>query len=377
MTPFLRSITHARAFRTAPRRARFVARAAAVAALAAFTALAAACGGGDVPATPATSPSETAAPATSTAASAGGTLLTVTLMLDWTPNNNHAGIYAARAQGWYRDAGLDVRIVEPASSGTAAVVGAGQAEFGISVAEALLPARAAGVPIVSIATVMPHNDSSLMALAATGITRPRDLAGKTYGGYGGSLERELIDTLIRCDGGDPTTVTFVDVGNVDYISGMEQGRYDFVWVFEGWDALRAREVLGKQIATIKFIDHADCIPDWYTPVIIAGESMIADHPDTVRAFVEATARGYQFALEHPAETAAALLAAAPELDPALVNPAATYYATRYTDPGQPWGIQDPEVWTRFATFLRTAGLLEQDIDVTKAYTNDFLPAQGR
>src|SRR5690242_20065265 len=93
--------------------------------------------------------------AASEANDADGALTPVTLMLNWTPNNHHAGIYVARAQGWYRDAGLDVRIVEPAATGADAVVGAGKADFGISAAESVLPARAQGVPIVSIATILP------------------------------------------------------------------------------------------------------------------------------------------------------------------------------------------------------------------------------
>ena len=166
----------------------------------------------------------------------------VTLMLNWTPNAQHAGVYAAQGLGFYEDAGLDVEIVDPADTGVEPVVAAGRAEFGIAQAESLLPARAAGVPVVSIGTLLPHNDSSLMALAESGIERPRDLAGRTYGGYGGALETELVRRLVECDGGDPDAVDFVEVGNVDYLSGLQRGRFDFVWVFNGWDALAAEEV---------------------------------------------------------------------------------------------------------------------------------------
>ena len=120
----------------------------------------------------------------------------VTLMLNWTPNNHHAGIYAALQQGWYEEEGIELTIIEPAPAGADAVVGAGTAHFGISQAESLLPARLGGADVVSIAALLPYNDSSLMALAEEGITRPRDLEGKTYGGWGGLLEQELLDTLV-------------------------------------------------------------------------------------------------------------------------------------------------------------------------------------
>lgn len=300
---------------------------------------------------------------------------TVTLMLNWTPNNHHAGIYAALENGWYREAGIDLRIVEPAIAGADQVVAAGGADFGISQAESVLPARAAGAPVVSIATLLSYNDSSFMALAESGITRPRDFQGKTYGGFGGALERELLDTLIACDGGDPTLLQHIEVGNIDYLSGMRQGRFDFVWVFEGWDALRARDLEGQAIESVKFVDYIDCIPDWYTPVIIASESTLTGRGDLVRRFLDATARGYRLAIEDPELAATLLLRAAPELDEALVRASATYHASRYAAPGASWGAQSTDTWTRFEAFLRQAGLIEGPVDALAAFTNDYLPGQ--
>ena len=300
-------------------------------------------------------------------------LTDVTLMLNWTPNNHHAGIYAAQQLGLYEDAGLNVEIVEPATSGVEQVVAGGDADFGIAQAESLLPARAAGTPVVSIATLLPHNDSTLMALADSGIERPRDLEGHTYGGYGGALETELIHRLVECDGGDPDQVEFVEVGNVDYLAGMEQGRFDFVWVFNGWDALRAGTVDDTEVATIPFLDYEECIPDWYTPILLTSETLAQDDPETVEAFLDATAAGYRVAIEDPARAAQLLLDAVPELDAGLVEASADYHAGRYAEEGEPWGVQDEEVWADFATFLEEAGLLEEPVDAADAFTNEFLP----
>ena len=101
--------------------------------------------------------------------------------------------------------------------------------------------------------------------------------------------------------------------------------------------------------------------------------MIADDPDLVSAFLEATARGYEYAMEEPAEAAALLLQAVPELDEALVEASAAYLGPRYADEGEPWGVQDAAIWERFEAFLREAGLTEEELDVRAAFTNDFLP----
>lgn len=307
----------------------------------------------------------------------GDDLERVTLMLNWTPNTHHNGIYVAQDKGWYEEAGLDVTIVEPGQNVVEQAVASGNADFGISIQEAVIPARAEGLPVVSIGAIIQHNDSSLFALADEKITRPRDLAGKKYGGFGGALENALIKELVACDGGDPDAVEFVEVGNVDYVVGMEQDRFDFAWVFESWDVMRAREVLGADVTSIKFVDYLDCIPDWYTPLFITTENMIAERPETVRKFVDATARGYQFAMDNPGEAAEALMKGAPESDRELVEKSSEYMASRFVDEGRQWGVQDEEIWVRFEEFLREAGLTSDRVDITPAYTNEFLPESSQ
>jgi ABC-type nitrate/sulfonate/bicarbonate transport system substrate-binding protein len=297
----------------------------------------------------------------------------LTLMLNWTPNNHHAGIYIALAKGWYRDAGLDVKIVDADPNGVEPIVAQGGADIGIAQAESILPARAQGIPVVSIATLLPHNDSALMALPTSGITRPKDLEGKTYGGYGGALETELVSKLVACDGGDPAKVKFVEVGNIDYLAGMDAKKFDFVWIFAGWDALRAQTVEQRPVELIRFSDHFDCIPDWYTPALITSEKMLADRPDDVRAFLAATARGYDDARQNPSDAVSAMMSSASGLDEKLVTASASYYAPLYAADGQPWGVESAVVWTAFEKFARSSGLIDTDVDVSKVFTNEYLP----
>ncbi len=302
-----------------------------------------------------------------------GSLKKVTLMLEWTPNTNHAGIFLAKEKGWYKDAGIDLEIIEPAQSGVEAAVGSGVAQFGISAQEYVIPARSEGIPIVSVAAILQHNTSSLISLTSDKITRPKDLSGKTYGAFGGPLEEPIIKKLVQCDGGDPASVKFVTVGNTDYLVGLEQNQFDFVWIFDGWDGVRATEVAKKPVATIPFIQYKQCIPDWYTPVLITNEKFAKENADTVRKFMEATARGYREAIKDPAASAAALLKFAPETDKALVEASAKYLASRYVDSGRAWGLQDEAIWTGFQQFLLDSKIIAKPIDLKAAYTNEFLP----
>jgi ABC-type nitrate/sulfonate/bicarbonate transport system substrate-binding protein len=317
----------------------------------------------------------TAASAAPSTQDDSGAARDVTVMLDWTPNTNHAGLYVAHANGWYADAGLNVQIIQPGEQGGLPALASGDADFAVSVQEALTPARAQGAPVVSVAAILASNTSSLIALADDGITRPRDLAGQRYGGFGGELETELIDTLVECDGGDPGSVEFVEVGNVDYRAGLERDFFDVVWIFDGWDGIRLRQA-GLDVTTLPFDEHFDCIPDWYTPLLATSEQAIADDPEMVRDFMAVTARGYQTAIDDPDAAATALLAAAPELDEALVRASAEYLADEYAADDRAWGVQDEEVWRDFTTFLEQAGIVDAGFAVDDAWTNAFLPPSG-
>ena len=339
-------------------------------AAAALAVLLAACGGSS--ADPAASASEEGSAAPSAPTAQAGDLRDVTVMLDWTPNTNHAGMYLAAENGWYEDAGMDVRIIQPGEQGGLPALASGDADFAVSVQEALTPARAQGAPVVSVAAIIASNTSSLIALADEGIDRPADLEGHRYGGFGGDLETELVRSLVACDGGDPDAVDFVEVGNVDYRAGLERDFYDFVWIFDGWDGIRLEQA-GLDTTSIRFADHFDCIPDWYTPLLATSEPLIDEEPELVRDFMAVTARGYEQAIAAPDEAADALLSAAPELDEGLVRASARYLADHYAPDG-PWGVQDAAVWDEFTAFLQAAGIAPADLDVDAAWTNAFLPA---
>lgn len=297
----------------------------------------------------------------------------VTVVLEWSPNTNHSGVYLAQAEGWYADAGLDVEVVEPGDAGSLQVLGSGQADVAFTVQEELVPARAEGVPAVGIGAVIEHNTSSLLSLAEDGISRPADLAGHRYGGFGGQLETELIERMVECDGGDPSEVEMTEVGEADYRLGLTRDQYDAVWIFDAWDGIRLGEVEGLDTETIPFTDHEDCIPDWYTPMLATSEEELDQRPEVLADFMEVTARGYREAMADPQASADALLAAVPDLDPDLVERSSEYLSTRYAEDPEQWGLMTEERWTDFVAFLVDAGLIEEPIDVDAAYTNELLP----
>jgi ABC-type nitrate/sulfonate/bicarbonate transport system substrate-binding protein len=296
----------------------------------------------------------------------------VILMLDWVPNTNHTGIYVALAKGYYKEQGLELQIVEPGEGGSPEqVVAAGGADFGISYQEFVTQARAEDVPVVSIAAIIQHNTSGFAAPKSKGITRPKDFEGKKYGAFGSPTEKAMLTQLMKCDGADVEKVQFVDIGASDYFVATQRD-VDFAWVFYGWTGIEA-ELRNEPQDMVMLSDWSHCVPDYYTPVIITSEKLIAEKPDLVRRFMAATAKGYQYAISHPAESADILLKAAPENNPDLVRRSQEWLSPRYQADAPRWGEQKAEVWQRYADWMADAGLLPKRVDTSKAFTNQFLP----
>lgn len=296
-----------------------------------------------------------------------------TVALDWTPNTNHGGMYLAKANGWYEDAGLDVRFVEPGDAGSLQVLASGRADVAVSVQEEVTPAVAQAMPVRSIAALIETNTSSLISLESDGIKRPRDLEGKVYGGFGGPLETALIDALVTCDGGDPSKVKMVDVGAADYRLGLERNQYDVVWVFDGWDGIRLNQE-GVRTNRIAFSEHTDCIPNWYTPLLATSTKVENNRSEELRKFLDATSRGYQQAMADPDAAADALLDSTTDLDPVLVRASAHFLSTRFASDPKQWGYQDEATWQRFTDLLREAKMLEGSLDLESVWTNEYLPS---
>ena len=292
------------------------------------------------------------------------------LSLDWVPNTNHTGFYVALEKGWYSEEGIDLEIQTPSDPSAALrQVGAGNTAFGVSFQEELTIARSSGVPVVSIAAIIQHNTSAFAALASSGITTAADFAGKTYASYALPIERPILEGLMACAGGDASTVEFVDVG-FDAFPALLAGRVDLAWIFQGWDGVQAL-LRGVELATVPL--YPSCVPDYYTPIVIAGEQTLQEQPDLTRRFLRATRRGYEYAAENAEESAEILLEYSPESDPALVRASQTWLSPRYRDDAPAWGVQRSEVWEEFSRWLYENGLVDQPVDPALAFTNAFLP----
>jgi len=310
------------------------------------------------------------------AASCGGPaskeLTPVILTLDWVPNTNHTGIFVAQANGYFRDAGLDVQIIQPGEVYPEAAVASGASDFGISFQEAVTLARADGVPIVSIAAIIQHNTSGFASPAALNVKSPKDFEGLHYGSYESPFEAPTLQVLMQSAGADFSKLKFVSIGFDDPLALLAEKQIDLAWIFYGWQGIQA-ERQGVALNVVMMRDYFHVIPDYYTPVVITSESLVNTKPEVARAFMRALSRGYDYAIKNPGAAADILLAAAPELDAGLVKASQAWISSNYQAEAPRWGEQKESVWQGYINWMVDHDILAMPISADAAFTNAFLP----
>ncbi|MBL8046344.1 MAG: ABC transporter substrate-binding protein [Anaerolineales bacterium] len=296
----------------------------------------------------------------------------VTLMLDWVPNTNHTGLFVARDKGYFAAEGLEVEIIQPGEVFAEQAVASGVADFGVSFQEQVTLARADNVPLVSIAAIIQNNTSGFASRATLNVQSAAQYAGLKYGSFGSPFEAPTLKALMKCAGGDFSQLQIVETGFSDPLALLSTEQIDMAWIFYGWQGVQA-EQQGIPLNYQMLADHTDCIPDYYTPVIIASEKTIAERPAVVRAFMKAVSRGYVFAIENPTEAGDVLLKAAPELDATLVQASQAWLSPRYQAEAARWGEQKQSVWETYAAWMQTQGIITQPLNAGQTFTNEFLP----
>ena len=297
------------------------------------------------------------------------------LVLDWTPNTNHTGLYVAMDKGYYKDAGIELEIVQPPEDGAEVLVASGKADFGISFQDTMAGAlsKDSPLPIKAVAAITQHNTSGIMSRKGDGITTPKGLEGKKYATWDLPIEKAILKNVVEKDGGDFAKVELIPSTVTDEVSALSTQQIDAVWVYYGWAGISAKEK-GFDFDYFAFKDINPTF-DYYTPVLITNDDMIKNNSDTVKKFLEATKKGYEFAAGNPQDAAEILLKYAPEIDSKLANASQEYLSTCYIDKDIPWGYIDSERWKNFYRWINENNLLEHRIDEGAGLDNEFITKQ--
>jgi putative hydroxymethylpyrimidine transport system substrate-binding protein len=240
-----------------------------------------------------------------------GAPIGATLVLDFTPNAVHTGIYAAREEGFYEDAGVDLQVHQPGESTDAPkLLAAGRTDFAILDITDLGIARERGLPLVGVMPIVQRPLAAILARSDRGISSPRDLEGKTVGVTGLPSDEAVVDSEVSAAGGDPGAVHEVTIG-FNAVTSLAAGKVDAATGFWNAEGVALRRA-GVPLRIFKVDEYG--APPYPELILTTTERTLKEKPQLVRDVVAATRRGYHFTEAHPTPALDDLLAADPSLE---------------------------------------------------------------
>jgi putative hydroxymethylpyrimidine transport system substrate-binding protein len=292
-----------------------------------------------------------------------------TLVLDFTPNAVHSGIYAALKRGYYSDAGIDLGVRQPSASTDAPkLLQAGRTNFAILDIHDLGIARENGLDVVGVTPIVQRPLASVIARADGPVKRPRDLQGRHVGVTGLPSDDAVVDSEVSADGGDPAKVDRVTIG-FNAVADLAARKVDAVTGFWNAEAVALRR-RGVPVRTFR-VDRYGAPP--YPELVLAtNREMLQSDPALVRGVAGATTRGYEAALRDPKAALDDLLAANPDLDRGEQQAQMRALLPAFSPPGRlDKGVL--EAWSRWDA---AHGILKRPVDVDRAFDLPLLSSVG-
>jgi putative hydroxymethylpyrimidine transport system substrate-binding protein len=295
-----------------------------------------------------------------------------TIDLDWYVNPDHAGIYTAIDRGFFRQAGLDVKPQVPSDpSAPIKEVAAGRVDLAVSYEPEVLLAADRGLEVEAVAAIADSPLTSLISLPKAGIGTAADLRGKTVGTAGIPYQSDYLETILGTAGLPSSSAREVNVG-LNLLPTLIGGRVDAILGgfrnIEGVD-LRLRG-LDPQIVPVDRLG----VPTYDELVLVARRSTVEEHPEAIRAFIEALARGTDYARAHPQEAANSVISAGKGLDPIQTRAEVVATLPLLAPPqGRPYGYLDPSAWRAYAGWMAGHDLISSAPSPSDVLTNELLP----
>lgn len=293
-------------------------------------------------------------------------LVKVKQVTNWFAEPEHGGQYTALFKGFYEEAGLEMEI-QPGGPQVSAtqIVSSGQAMFGMTQADDLLIARKQGIPLVAVAALFQKSPQGLIYHADQDIQDFSDLNGRTVYTATAASYWEYIKAKYK----------LADVKEMKYTGSMVNFVNDKNAVTQGYITAEPYSLKMQGVET-KMLLNADSGYNPYNNVLFTTEDTLEKHPELVKAFVEASIKGWNYYKDNSEE----------------VNPFIHEYNPDYSLEQMKYGAEAQldfvyggdaaehgvgymvdERWTELMDQLLELELITEKEDLSKVYTNEYLP----
>ena len=295
----------------------------------------------------------------------------IRLPLGYIPNVQFAPLYVAVEKGYFREAGIEVEFDYKFETDGVALVGANELQFAVVSGEQVLLARGQGLPVVYVMAWYQDFPVAVLAKAEQGIQAPQDLAGKQVGipgPYGASYIG--FRALLSAAGMQESDLTLDSIG-FNQVEALTSDQEQAVVVYAANEPVQMR-AQGYAVDVINVADYVQLAANG----LITNEATLRDNPDLVRRMVQATLRGLADTLVNPdeafeicknyVEALAQADAAVQDVQRQVLEASLPFWQA------ETLGFSDPQAWENMQNVLLEMGLLSQPLDLSQAFTNQFI-----
>ena len=297
----------------------------------------------------------------------------VSVRTDWFHSSYHAPFFVGIEKGFYKDAGIELKVTEGRGSGQVVqLVGKGDDQFGFSAVESIMRGVSVGIPVTSVATIMPVMGQAIYVLSKSNINTPADLKGKTIAITPGGTNEALLPAVLQIVGLKESDVKQVAVDPAAKLRMMLNGDFDSMmatgWAHSLFDAAGGARAFIYSDYGVKIVGYS----------IVANQDVVKKNPDMVKRFIAATARSWEYAQRNPEEAVDALAKnSPPNADPARRKGNSIDFANSLkfvgpAVPGKPFGTQSDKDWKDTQALLLQYKVLEKEMPISAYMTNEFV-----
>jgi NitT/TauT family transport system substrate-binding protein len=298
-----------------------------------------------------------------------GELTKIRLPMGYIPNIQFAPMYVAIEKGYFREAGIDMELDYKFETDGVALVGAGDLPFAVVSGEQVLLARAQGLPVTYVAAWYQEYPVSVVAKSELGVLIPQDLKGKKVGlpGLFGANYVGLRALLFEAKMSE-SDVTLDSIG-FNQVELLATGEQDVVVGYTANEPIQLR-ARGIAVTEIRVADYVQLASNG----VLASEKIISENPDLVRAFVGAFLKGLTDTIANPEEAFDLSEAHIPNFADLDADVQKQVLATSIEQwKAERLGYSDPQAWENMQDVLLEMGLITEEMDLNKAFTNEFVP----